>query len=132
MSMNKYFNKKVIIDGIKFDSKKEAGEYLWLKMLEKKGDISNLELQPKFELQPKYKVGKRTRRAITYTPDFSYYDKDGQFHVVDVKGYKTDVYKIKKKLFEYKFKVELEETVFEREANPKKLLDILKEVLDNG
>ena len=52
--MNKYFNKKVIVDGIKFDSKKEANRFNELKLLKKAGIIKELELQKVFELQPKY------------------------------------------------------------------------------
>lgn len=107
--MNKYYNKKNKIDNILFDSKKEANEYLLLKVLQENRKISNLKLQPKFTLQPSYKINNKTIRAITYTADFSFYDEKGKFHVVDVKGFKTDVYKLKKKLFEYKFKMELEE-----------------------
>lgn len=107
--MNKYHNKKITIDNILFDSKKEANEYMWLKILQDGGKISDLEIQPKFILQPHYKLNGKTIRAITYIADFSYYDENGQFHVVDVKGFKTDVYKLKKKMFEYKYKMELEE-----------------------
>ena len=49
--MNKYKNKKVVIDNILFDSKKEANYYTYLKLLEKAGKIKNLELQKKFILQ---------------------------------------------------------------------------------
>lgn len=71
--MNKYHNCKVIIDGIKFDSKAEARRYVELKLMEDTGHIKELKLQPKFELQPKYKNNKgETIRAITYKADFSY------------------------------------------------------------
>lgn len=101
--MNKYFNKKVILDGIKFDSRKEADRYLDLKLLNKLGLIKELELQKTFELQPKYVNNKGEHiRAITYKCDFFYYDtKKKQYIVEDTKGFKTEVYKIKKKLFEY-------------------------------
>ena len=52
--MNKYYNEKVIVDGIKFDSKKESKRYVELKLLEKVKLIKDLELQKEFELQPKY------------------------------------------------------------------------------
>lgn len=71
--MNKYRNRKTIVDRITFDSKAEANRYIELKMLEKSGYIKQLKLQPKFELQPKYKNNKgETIRAITYKADFSY------------------------------------------------------------
>lgn len=101
--MNKYFNKKVIVDGIKFDSKKEAKRFTELKLLKRAGLIKELELQKTFELQPKYTNNKGEHiRAITYKADFFYYDnKKEQYIVEDTKGYRTDVYKLKKKLFEY-------------------------------
>ena len=103
--MNKYFNKKVIVDGIKFDSKKEAKRYTELKLLKQSGLIKELELQKVFELQPKYTNSKGEHiRAITYKCDFFYYDNEKQQYIVeDTKGYITEVYKIKKKLFEYEY-----------------------------
>jgi len=101
--VNKYFNKKVIIDGIPFDSKKEGKRYTELKLLKRAGLIRDLELQPVYVLQPKYtnKKGENIR-AITYKADFVYYDiKKEQYIVEDTKGFRTDVYKLKKKLFEY-------------------------------
>ena len=105
---SKYHAKKAVYNGIKFDSKKEMNYFIKLKALESNKTIWNLELQKKYELQPKYKINNRTVRSIYYTADFVYEDSDG-IHVVDVKGYKTDVYKLKKKLFEYKYNIEIEE-----------------------
>lgn len=101
--MNKYFNKKVMVDGIKFDSKKEAKRYNELKLLKRAGLIKELELQKVFELQPKYTNNKGEHiRSITYKADFFYYDnKKKQYIVEDTKGFRTDAYKLKKKLFEY-------------------------------
>ena len=101
--MNKYFNKKVVVDGIKFDSKKEAKRYTELKLLKKAGLIKELELQKIFEIQPKYTNNKGENiRAVTYKADFFYYDNKKECYIVeDTKGYRTDVYKLKKKLFEY-------------------------------
>jgi len=103
--MNKYFNKKVIVDGIKFDSKKEAKRYTELKLLKKSGSIKELELQKVFELQPKYTNNKNENiRAITYKADFFYYDNKKERYIVeDTKGFRTDTYKLKKKLFEYQY-----------------------------
>lgn len=106
--MNKYKNKKVVIDNILFDSKKEANYYTYLKLLEKAGKIKNLELQKKFILQDKFNLNGKTYRAITYVADFVYEEK-GQVHVIDTKGYRTQVYKIKKKLFMKKYGIEIEE-----------------------
>ena len=100
----KYHNKKVIIDGIKFDSKLEANRYKELKLLEKKGYILDLKLQPSYDLIPSFKKNGKIYRKITYKADFSYVTtKDNQVVVEDTKGFKTPVYMLKKKLFEYMY-----------------------------
>ena len=102
--MSKYGSRKTIVDGISFDSKREANRYCELKLLEKCGKIKDLKLQHKFELQPPFSKNGKTIRAITYVADFTYFDLEKTKNVVeDVKGYKTDVYQLKKKMFEYKF-----------------------------
>lgn len=106
----KYHNKKVSYDGYTFDSIKEKNYYIKLKLLEKAGKIKELELQKEFELQPSFKLNNKTSRKITYKADFTYKTtEDNKIHVIDVKGYRTDVYRLKKKLFEYKYKIEVEE-----------------------
>ena len=108
--MNKYHNKKIVLDGYKFDSKKEANYYNQLKLLQRAGLIKDLELQKTFILQPSFKLNNKTRRQITYIADFTYVStKDNKIHVIDVKGFKTDVYNVKKKIFEYKYGIEIEE-----------------------
>jgi hypothetical protein len=108
---SKYHSKKIVIDEITFDSKKEGNRYLELKMLEKAGKIKDLELQKVFELQPSFKKNGKTYRKITYKADFSYFDiEKGKCIVEDIKGFKTEVYKLKKKMFEYKYQeLELKE-----------------------
>lgn len=109
--MNKYHNKKVVINGIKFDSKKEYSYYLKLKLMEQAGLIWNLELQKKYILQSSFTFNGKIIREISYKADFVYEDKDG-LHVIDVKGgnaTKTDVYKLKRKLFIKKYGMEIEE-----------------------
>ncbi len=103
MAYNKYNNKKTEIAGIIFDSKKEAKRYCELKLLLKAKKIKNLTLQPAFRLQPKFKKNGATTREIRYVADFMYTDENGKIVVEDVKGMKTDVYKIKKKMFDYNF-----------------------------
>lgn len=97
---NKYRNKKVIIDGVKFDSMAEGKRYQELKLLERAGHISHLSLQPQHTLQASYTDAQGVKhRAITYKADFRYWDADKQVMIIeDVKGVLTDVYKIKKKL----------------------------------
>lgn len=114
----KYGNKRVVIDGITFDSTKEGERYLVLKQAQKDGIISELELQPVFEFIPKItenyvkhlktkdKICERTvQLPITYKADFKY--KKGAVMVVeDVKGSDymcTEVFKLKEKLFRWKF-----------------------------
>ena len=100
--MNKYYNQKIIIDGHEFPSKKEGNRYLELKLLQRAGEISNLELQPKFILQESFKKKGKTYREISYIADFKYIE-NGQVVVEDVKGMKTDVFQLKHKLFEYRY-----------------------------
>jgi len=111
MRYNKYHNIKTEIDGIKFDSKKEADRYVQLKILQKAGIIKNLELQPKYRLQDGFEKNGVKYRPINYIADFRYFDNEkGHIRVEDVKGQKTDVYKLKKKLFEFRYpNLELEE-----------------------
>lgn len=96
---NKYKNKKTQVDMYVFDSAREAKRYKELKLLERAGEISNLELQPHFLLQDSFKKNGRTYRKIEYVADFKYIEK-GKIIVEDVKGIQTDVFKIKHKLFE--------------------------------
>ncbi len=97
---SKYNAKKSTVDGHTFDSIREADRYCELKLLEKAKEIRNLELQPRFLLQDKFKdkMG-TTHRKIEYVADFMYIDKDDKKIVEDVKGMMTGVYKLKKKLF---------------------------------
>ena len=103
---NKYHAQKTEVDGIKFDSKKESRDWQQLCMLEASGGISNLRRQVQFELQPKFTNNKGEHvRAINYVADFVY-EKGGKTYVQDSKGGKatqTDIFKLKKKLFEYKY-----------------------------
>lgn len=95
--MSKYGNKKTVIDGISFDSKKEAKRYSELRLLERSGLIDTLTLQPKFTLFPSQRRddGKAERPCI-YVADFMYRE-GGRFIVEDTKGMKTKDYIIKRK-----------------------------------
>ncbi|HJJ07616.1 MAG TPA: DUF1064 domain-containing protein [Clostridiaceae bacterium] len=97
--MNKYRNKKVIVDEKEFDSKREGNRYKELKLLERAGEIKDLELQPRFLLQDSFKKNGRTFRKIEYVADFKYIE-NGKTIVEDVKGMQTDVFKLKHKIFE--------------------------------
>ncbi len=102
MRSNKYHAKKVTVNGIKFDSKLEANRWLELKLMEKAGRISNLRRQVEFVLQPSFRKNGKTIRKISYFADFVYIE-NGFTIIEDTKGIKTDVFRLKKKLFEYKF-----------------------------
>ena len=121
----KYHSKKTVIDGITFDSKKEAERYSELKLLERCGAISNLELQKVYELIPaqyemyerygkngqRLKDGKKCiEKSCVYKADFVYIDNEtGQQVVEDVKGFRTKEYKIKKKLMLYIHGIKIKE-----------------------
>ena len=98
MTYRKYRNIKAVVDGIHFDSRKEAARYTELVLLEKAGEIEELVLQPRYYImiggvQIKYPSGRR----MVYVADF-YYLQNGKQVIEDVKGHLTDVYKIKRAL----------------------------------
>ena len=105
MKAPKYRAKKTIVDGHKFDSKREAEWYKRYREMEKNGEIKNLELQPRFILQPSFTKNGKKIRKIEYVADFMFTECNLEEtpHVVDVKGMKTPVYKMKKKMFECQF-----------------------------
>lgn len=125
-SMSKYNAKKAIVDGIEFDSRKEANRYFELKLLQRTGAIKDLELQKAFELIPAQRepdtIGKRggvikgktIEQAVTYRADFFYTDtKTGEKICEDVKGFKGGgayaVFTIKRKLMLYKYGIKIKE-----------------------
>ena len=88
---------------ITFDSNRERDYYLILKDRLKKGEISHLQRQVTICIQPKFVTPTgETIQAITYIADFVYLDSEGVNHIVDVKGFKTDVYRLKKKLLAFR------------------------------
>ena len=104
---NKYRNVKTVIDGITFDSKKEAKRYQELMLLNRAGEIGELMLQPEWVFPDmKYKSNCRVR----YRADFKYLDKNGKWVIEDVKGMKTPIYKLKWALMKYFFNIEVVET----------------------
>ncbi|MBO5663597.1 MAG: DUF1064 domain-containing protein [Clostridia bacterium] len=125
MPRNKYYSRKITIEGMTFDSKKEARRYRELRLLEKAGEVTDLKRQVEYELIPAqfeeiptgetYKRGDRkgqpkTKRVclelgVKYVADFTYTTKDGETVVEDVKGYKGggaySMFTIKRKLMLY-------------------------------
>ena len=100
--MSKYHSTKTVIDGITFDSKKEADRYAELKLLQKAGQISELILQPEYTLQPQFVRDGKKIQPIKYRGDFAYIEGD-KVVVEDVKGFKTKEYAIKRKMFLYQY-----------------------------
>jgi hypothetical protein len=96
---SKYGSRKKEVDGHLFDSTGEAEAYRYLKRDESAGIISKLELQPVYVLQHSFASGAAKHRAITYRADFRFIDCNGQTHVIDYKGFRTEVYKLKLKMF---------------------------------
>lgn len=112
MSRSKYNAQKTTVDGITFDSRKEARRYHELKLLEGAGAIKDLRMQVSFQLIPPQfepdRIGKRggvyhgkcIEREVKYVADFTYLENNSLV-VEDTKGYKTPEYIIKRKLMLY-------------------------------
>ena len=125
---SKYYNKKVVVDGYEFDSRKEANRFCELRLLLRAGKISNLQLQKEYELIPaQYEVvptgelytrGERkgelkTKRicieqAVNYVADFVY-TENNKTVVEDTKGVKTEKYIIKRKLMLWRHGIKIKE-----------------------
>jgi hypothetical protein len=98
---SKYSNNRVKVDGLLFDSQLEANYYSNLKLLHKAGVIKGYCRQPEFILtegMPEYNV-----EPMKYRPDFIVFNLDDTFEIIDTKGFLTDVYKNKKKVFIEKY-----------------------------
>lgn len=106
---SKYHAKKTVVDGITFDSRKEADRYLVLKGMEEDGSIEVLRRQVRYELVPAFDVDGRHYRPVFYVADFVYVE-DGKTVVEDVKGVRTDVYRLKSKLFARRYGMSIKET----------------------
>jgi len=105
MAKSKYRNKKRVYKGMKFDSIKELKRYKDLEIMQMAGEISELETQPVFLLQPMFKYNGKTHRKISYKADFRY--NIGDIVIVeDVKSVitaKEPLYKVKSKWFILKY-----------------------------
>lgn len=108
--MTKYHSRKVILDGMEFDSHREGRRYRELSLLQRAGEISDLRTQVKYTLIPaQKKPSGGTERAVTYTADFVYRDNAGKEIVEDAKGVKTQQYIIRRKLLLYVHGIEVRE-----------------------
>lgn len=123
MSYSKYHARKVFDeDGTRFDSAKELRRWKELQMLQKAGEIENLQRQVKFLLIPEQREpdrigpkggirkGKLIERAVYYIADFTYKDKAGREIVEDSKGMRTPEYVLKRKLMLYQYNIRILET----------------------
>lgn len=108
--MSKYHSTPTEVNGIRFDSKREANRWAELRILERAGKIQKLKRQVKYLLIPsQYRDGKCIEREASYIADFVYI-KDGHLVVEDCKGFRTPEYKIKKKLMLQLYDIRLVET----------------------
>lgn len=122
---SKYRSRKQTVSGITFDSRKEARRFQELRLLEQAGKISNLRLQVKYQLIPpqrapsfdtyksgpnkgRRKPGKLLEKECAYIADFVY-TENGETVVEDAKGYRTDVYIIKRKLMLERYGIQIKE-----------------------
>lgn len=125
---SKYGAVKETVDGITFHSRKEARRWGELKLLEKAGEIDRLLCQPSFDLTViDMSVGGKLKRAAArlgrgsqleatppikigrYLADFAYWTKDDKYVVEDVKGVRTPVYRLKKKMVEAQYGITIRE-----------------------
>lgn len=125
MRRSKYGNRKTVVDGITFDSKKEANRFRELQLLERAGKITALQRQVKYVLIPTqrefsneiykkgahqghFKPGKVLEKECSYIADFAYI-QDGAYVVEDTKGVRTEAYKIKWKLMLERYGIQIQE-----------------------
>ena len=100
---SKFNNQPVDFDGYHFDSGFEYDRYRELLLLRIAHDISDLKVHPRFELQPGFRKDGIYIRPIFYEADFQYQDADGAVIVEDVKGFETATWKLKEKMFWYRY-----------------------------
>lgn len=103
MRRRKYNNVPTVVDGYRLDSKAEAKRYSELVILQKAKEIYDLQVHPKYQIEV------NGQRICLYEADFSYKDKRGEFHIEDVKGCRTALFILKKKLLKAVKGYEVEE-----------------------
>jgi hypothetical protein len=100
---SKYGSKKIELDNHIFDSELESRYYTQLKWLQDNKQILFYRIQPRYLLQEAFEKNGKKYRRIDYVADFEIHHLDGSIEVIDCKGFETTDFKIKKKLFEYKY-----------------------------
>lgn len=126
--MTKYGSKKTEIDGYTFDSQAEARYYEQLKWLLEHKEIKSFRLQPRYTLLESFKKNGKTFRKIEYIADFEIHHIDGSIEVVDVKGFETPVFSIKRKLFEKAYPYKLSIVTYSKKHGGWIELDKLKKI----
>lgn len=111
---SRYGSHKTIVDGITFDSRKEANYYSQLKILKRTGQVKDFQIHPKYIIIDSYKCPLTGRKipATTYSADFLVTYPDGREEVIDIKSKATakkDAYRIKKKAFEQRYGIGIHE-----------------------
>lgn len=99
----RYNNTKVWYNGEQYDSKKEAAKAEWLDYQKSIGAIESWRPHPKFVVMPRFKKDGKLFRPILYIADFEVKYPDGRVEIIDIKGMKTEVFKLKMKLWNYKY-----------------------------
>ncbi|MBY9081218.1 DUF1064 domain-containing protein [Paenibacillus sp. HN-1] len=102
---HKYHAVKTVVDGVSFDSKREANRYRELLLLKRAGVVKDVQLQPEYELMPGFThhaSGKRIR-PTKYIADFLITYADGHQEIEDTKGVRTEAYNLKKKMFMHRY-----------------------------
>jgi len=114
LSRHKYQAQPTTVDGIRFASKKEARRYSELKLLERAGEIRDLELQPRYPMGTDAdpvlirSKGYPNGRRVTYVADFRYYDtREARVIVEDTKGVDTPASRIKRAFVEWQYRIEV-------------------------
>lgn len=101
---SKFGAKKTEYNGITYDSKREAEYARDLDILKQAGMILDYERQPVFPLQDRFIKNKKVYRPIRYVADFKVTYLDGRVEIIDVKGFKTTEFKLKEKMFHYRYR----------------------------
>lgn len=130
---SKFGNEPTMVNGERIDSKLEAKRYQELLLMQRAGQITGLQRQVKYLIIPEHrepdiigprggrKPGKIIEKARYYVADFVYYDTDGELVVEDAKGFKTDVYKLKKALMLDRYGIRIKETSSRNRRQKKRL-----------
>jgi hypothetical protein len=108
---HKYNAKPCEVNGIKYRSQKEMKRHQDLLLMERAGEIADLKREVKFEIAPPLKLDEKiTTKPIVYIADFTYLDKQGKLITEDTKGFRTPVYRLKKRLMKLFLNIDILET----------------------